>query len=360
MPHKLFEPIITLGIALIAGLACNALNMPAPYLLGSLSGVWLAGVVIKPVRSRLEVPRWLVTVVIVGLGVVIGAIFTPDVMANAARWSITLIAVTVATVIATACGFIHLTRLRGYDKTLALLCCLPGGQAEVVAMSRELKEKDYVVAICHLLRIAIVFCSTPMLLALIYGQDVVDTSNAIAKNMPGVMQLPVFIQLQFVGIAITGYICAGLIRLPMPHLLGPLLLSATLHFLGLVNIPRIAEFMLLAQIVIGGSVGARLARVSAAELKGYLRDALVNAILIILIYSATAALLSLYIGASLPNTLLAFIPGGLYEVTLLTFLFGFDLAFVTFHHVFRVLLIYLSLPFIIARFGQTSTSEKNS
>jgi uncharacterized membrane protein AbrB (regulator of aidB expression) len=46
--------------------------------------------------------------------------------------------------------------------------------------------------------------------------------------------------------------------------------------------------------------------------------------------------------------LLAFVPGGLYEVTLLALIFGFDVAFVAFHHTIRVMLVFLGLPFVIA------------
>ena len=47
----------------------------------------------------------------------------------------------------------------------------------------------------------------------------------------------------------------------MPHLLGPMGLSSLFHIIGLVELPRIYEFVLLAQVVIGGGVGAKLARV---------------------------------------------------------------------------------------------------
>ena len=48
--------------------------------------------------------------------------------------------------------------------------------------------------------------------------------------------------------------------------------------------------------------------------------------------------------------LLAFIPGGLYEVTLLALIFGFDIAFfVAFHHTVRVMMVFFGLPFIIAK-----------
>jgi len=35
-------------------------------------------------------------------------------------------------------------------------------------------------------------------------------------------------------------------------------------------------------------------------------------------------------------------------VTLLALIFGFDVAFVAFHHTIRVMMVFLGLPFVIA------------
>ena len=43
---------------------------------------------------------------------------------------------------------------------------------------------------------------------------------------------------------------------------------------------------------------------------------------------------------------LAFVPGGLYEVTMLSLVFGFDVAFVASHHLARILLVLGSIPFL--------------
>ena len=49
---------------------------------------------------------------------------------------------------------------------------------------------------------------------------------------------------------------------------------------------------------------------------------------------------------------MAFVPGGLYEVTLLALIFGFDVAFVAFHHTVRVVMIFLSMPMIVSSLGK--------
>ena len=84
----------------------------------------------------------------------------------------------IATIVATAIGLIYLTKLRKYEFNLALLSCIPGGQAEMILISRELTEKDYVVALFHLVRVTLVFCFVPIMLAFVQG------SSKILKYKP--------------------------------------------------------------------------------------------------------------------------------------------------------------------------------
>ena len=263
-------------------------------------------------------------------------------------WSSTIAAMCLATVIATYTGYQFLTRLRHYDKTLALLCCVPGGQAEVIVLSRELVEKDYVVALCHLVRVATVFCLVPLTLALVQGQEAVNISNENLAALPRIIDTSPALAFQFFMIALLGYYGGKRIRLPMPHLLGPLLFSALLHVVGLSDLPRFNEFILLAQVVIGGAVGARLAKVPVRKISGYLIDGIVNACLVITVYCLIASGLAFWLNMSFLNMMLAFIPGGLHEVTLIALVFGFDVVFVTLHHTVRILLLFFSLPWMIS------------
>ena len=123
-------------------------------------------------------------------------------------------------------------------------------------------------------------------------------------------------------------------------LIGLLLLSIGFHLTGVINIPRINEFVFLAQLTIGGAVGARLGQVRVKVLAGYIRDGIVNVVLVISVFVCAAYLMASIIGMEYLDVMLAFVPGGLYEVTLLSLIFGFDVAFVAIHHGTRMLFIF--------------------
>ena len=47
--------VVTFAIALSSGWVCLQLGIPAPYLMGSLFGVWFGGSLVKPLRPHLGV-----------------------------------------------------------------------------------------------------------------------------------------------------------------------------------------------------------------------------------------------------------------------------------------------------------------
>ena len=351
--------IITFAIALSTGWLFLQVGLPAPYLMGALFGVWTSGAAFPSLQQYLDVARWLHVPVVIGLGVLIGATFRQDTVAQASAWWLTVLTMIMITGTVTMLGYLFLRKRRGYEPRLAFLCSIPGGQVEAIMIAREMVDKDYVVALFHLVRVVIIFISTPFLLALIEGHDAVTRSNAALQIMPSIFDLDIRQISIFAGLAGVGYVLARLSRMPMPHMLGPIGLSSLAHMTGWVELPRVFEFVILAQLIIGGGIGARLAKVPFRELFSYLKDATAN-IAIILGGYVTAALAIAYASdASFLSVWLAFVPGGLYEVTLLALVFGFDVAFVAFHHTVRTIMIFMSLPIVVNRLKNTKADQTN-
>ncbi len=346
---------VTAAIALTAGWLFSLTPIPAPYMMGSVFGVWFVGGLFPGLRPQLHVTRWMFISTVLGLGVLVGAAFTPQILSQAAAWWQTVLAMMVATFVATSVGMIYMILVRKRDPIVSLLGCVPGGQAEVIMLAEELTDKVYVVALFHLIRVAMVVTITPLVLALVTGMEGLEASASFQAGLPHIWDLPLSTLGIFVGCALIGYPLALMLGLPMAHLFGPMALSAGLHIGGFVEIPRISEFVLLAQVVVGGGVGAKLAKVPIMEILGYVFDGIVNASLVLATYIGMAALMVAIFGLSFMHTLLAFIPGGLYEVTLFALIFGYDVAFVAFHHVVRVLMIFFALPVLAPLLKRTRT-----
>lgn len=340
---------LTALFALSSGWVFSQFRLPVPYMLGSLIGVWVLGGLIRPAQPWLGVPRWFHIPVILGLGVIVGGAIGPGFIGSVLIWWPTTLVVIVATTIATTIGFLVLWRLRRRPWLQALLSAVPGGQAEVSVIARDYVDKDYAVVLSHLVRVTFIFLSTPLILALVEGQAAVEQSYQAQDNLPGLFELPPRRIIEFLAMAFGSYALARLIRMPMPHLLGPMLVSLVLNALGWVETIRLNEFVLLAQVTIGGQIGARLSRVPFREVVSYLIDGLMVSVVTLSIYTGFALGVAVVLDMRLLDAYIGFVPGGLYEVTLLSVLFGLDVAFVAFHNTLRVVLIYVGLPFVLAR-----------
>jgi len=82
--------MITFTIAVIVGYVFLSVHLPAPFLMGSLFGVWIVGGTFPSLRPHLGVARWFHVPVVLGLGVFIGANFTTELIEQATHWMTTV------------------------------------------------------------------------------------------------------------------------------------------------------------------------------------------------------------------------------------------------------------------------------
>ena len=142
-----------------------------------------------------------------------------------------------------------------------------------------------------------------------------------------------------------GYLFARRVRLPAATFIGPLLGSMAVHLAGLVETQPPYLLLALAQLVIGSSVGARF---SGTPLRLVARALALGAgatLLMLIVTLAFGGFLHGVTGQPLGLLLLAFIPGGFAEMSLIALGMGVDPAFVVTHHSLRVFLVVLiALP----------------
>lgn len=144
--------------------------------------------------------------------------------------------------------------------------------------------------------------------------------------------------------AVTGYWAAKRTRVPAPALTGPLAFSVLVHLGGLTAATPPGFLTALAQVIIGISIGCRFSGIAVRMM----RDTLVTGALSTLLMLALAVIfaLSLEAATGLPFAalLLAFAPGGLAEMSLISLTLGIDSAFVSTHQVVRIFFIVALFP----------------
>ncbi|MBT3929173.1 MAG: AbrB family transcriptional regulator, partial [Rhodospirillaceae bacterium] len=148
------------------------------------------------------------------------------------------------------------------------------------------------------------------------------------------------------GSAVVGLYAARMLRLPAPHLTGPMVASAAVHLIGLTQASPPVIVVALAQILLGASVGARFAGLTYRDLGRVLRLGGIATVILLVISGVFAVGLNALTGIPFASLVLAFSPGGLTEMSLVALALNVDTAFVATHHIVRITVVVMLVPFL--------------
>lgn len=320
----------SLGIGALGGGAFALLHLPAPWLAGSL----IAGLVAVSSGFAVDVPGWLRTLAFILLGLQTGTSVSWDTLERAARWPLSIALLGVTVILVTGASFRFYRNGRGWDRSTALFASLPGALSLVLALADEAKADMRRVTISQGLRLVFLIVALPALIS--YGAP----SQAGAPAPPSTMA-DVFTLLLLGGAAA---LLLERLKLPAGLILGAMFVSAALRLSGAVGGGAPAVVLIPANIILGVMIAGRFRGFSIVELKAAFAEALGGFLIALAIAASGAGLASLALGLPLALTLLAFSPGGLDAMTIMSFALGLDPAYVAAHQVARYLGLSLVLP----------------
>jgi membrane AbrB-like protein len=138
------------------------------------------------------------------------------------------------------------------------------------------------------------------------------------------------------AIALVGLLLGRAIRLPVSHMIGPLLLALLLSVGGVISI-EVPEWLThFAQYMVGTALGAQFSGVSRRLLvKGLGIGLLVGAYMLALA-GIMAALLLPHVPADFGVLFVSFTAGGLAEMSLIALSLNFNPVVVALHHLARI------------------------
>jgi membrane AbrB-like protein len=325
---------VALAFGALGGAAFAALSLPLPWMLGALAVTTLASVG----GLELRVPELLRRPMIAVLGAMLGTTFTPARLDAALSWLPSLAALPLYVVLVGGLIFLYLRRCSDFDPTSAFFAASPGGLSEMIALSDQLGGDQRRVSLVHGARLLFIVSTVPFL-AQMFGYQPPDRSPALDLAFdPRALGL-------LAALGVAGYLLARWLRLPAATFVGPLLGSAAGHILGWIEVAPPAVLMALAQLVLGSAVGARFSGTPVVLIGRTLLLGAGATVIMLLITLAFGGALSALTGHPLTLLLLAFIPGGFTEMSLIALAMGVDPAFVVTHHSVRVFLVVLiALP----------------
>ena len=327
---------VTLAVGAVGGFIALLLHVPTPWMIGSMLATMVCTLSGVPLRLSAE-PQRLTSVLISAM---IGCSFTADIFANAGRWGISMMAVAVFTVIATLAIAQYLSRVARFGPVTSFFASAPGDVANMVIAGRAMGGDDRVIALVHALRMALLTLIVPFAL-LLAGTELSGTT--VRAHL---VDLTIFDGGILLACAVGGYFLGCLVKSPLGIMFAPMILSAIAHLTGFTSARAPSGITDISQIVIGAGVGCRFFGYGIRRVIQVLGQGGVSNLLLLLAAGGVAWALSVATGLNLTALVLSFAPGSLSQMTLISLSMGLDTAFVTTHHIVRLICIIVVTPIL--------------
>ena len=326
--------IFALALGAIGGAVFYMLQLPLPWLLGAMSFVTIAAIAGAPLASWARFRNGMVAV----LGVLLGSQFNAEIFARVADWYVGLAGVALSGGLMVALCTLYYRKIGGYDRTSAYFSAIPGGLSEMMVLGEAMGGDARKISLSHGVRILTAVFLIAFYFRLFEGYQ---PTGPVGEEVSAIGWHDGLI---LVACAIVGWPGARLLRIPAGQLVGPLALSAAAHLTGLVSAMPPGEFVAVAQVALGAAIGARFVGARITEIWRVIAVSMGAALIMVAIAAIFALGLGELSGSSKTALFLAQAPGGLAEMSIIALSFGTAAAFVSTHHIVRIILLVVIAP----------------
>ncbi len=350
-PRALAETAETLIIALAGGAAFTLLGFPAGLVSGSLLAVAAAALLGRPVK----VPVPLARACYVVIGIMLGAVVTPETLKGFTAWPASialLMTAAVGMILATAT---YLRVVHRWDRLSAVMGASPGSMAQVITLSSELGADLRAVAIVQTMRVLLLTIGLPGGLAL-FG--LVAPAVPIARGPAGGSSLA---EIALV-VAVSSVTAFAMWRLRFPGglLFGGMTGSGILHGAGLVHAVLPWWIGSASVIVLGAVVGSRFADTTLRAIIGFLGAAFGSFAVSLSVATLFVLIVTHFFAFPIANVVVAFSPGAQDTMMVLALALHLDPVFVGAHHVARFLVVTVSVAIVARKIAKDEAARSKT
>ena len=326
----------TLAIASCGGALFAYMQAPLAWMLGAM----VATTVFTVAGRQTAIPPNLRLAMITILGVLLGAAFTPELTSQIPGWAVFVVLLVIFVVATNALSFLFFWKWGGLDTTTAYFASTPGGISEMAIVGEEYGGDVRIITLVHAVRILLVVSTIPFYFRMVLGYDVpsLPPTGASLLNIGGLEGFTLL------SCAVLGFLIFRPLPLPATALLGPMVLSAMVHLMGISSSTPPNELIAMAQVVVGTAIGCRFSGMSWGFLQKAAFLSVTSGILMIVAAVIAAFLLAHLVSLDQQGILLSFVPGGLTEMSLIALSTGVDTAFVSTMHVLRIMMVIIFAP----------------
>ncbi|MCX7355147.1 MAG: AbrB family transcriptional regulator [Alphaproteobacteria bacterium] len=330
--------LLALAIGAVGGAIFHQLDMPLAWMIGAMVATTFAALGGVKVAMPIPLRSFMVAV----LGVMLGSAFTPNILGRVSEWGVTLAALFLYSVTVGSICFVLFLKIGRCDRVTAYFAAAPGGLTEMTVVGHALGGDERVISLVHTLRVLLIVLTIPFWFRALDGYDAAKrTVSEISILATPLSELAL---LAVIGLA--GALAARLVRLPAPYLTGPIFSSAAAHLTGISDFRPPHELVAVAQVVVGAGIGCRFAGLHVRKVLHTLGLATCATAIMLAGTVAFSLLLHGTVDIPIPALVLAFALGGLAEMSLVALALGADAAFVSTHHIMRIVFVVVIAPWV--------------
>lgn len=329
------------AITLLIGLAGAAffwlINFPMPFLTGPATAVSTAAMF----GVSVGIPTTLRNMCFLMIGLNIGAGVTPEVIATAGQWPVSLLLLAVLLVVSLKLCTWVLVRGFGFGKSAAFLAATPGHLSYVLSLSADRNLPLESIAIVQSIRVLLLSLLVPLVLVIVgFDMDVIPSTQSLMSFL----HLGVLLVLGFLlGLVFMRF------QVPAALLLSAMAVSAIGHGTGITPGAPTPIMTIGAFIIMGSLIGSRFSGTTPSALKRYaFAGASVTAIASVVMLMGALALGTIT-GLNPLLLFVAYAPGGVETMAAISVQLDLAAAVVAAHHVARLLLLSVLVPIMMPK-----------
>jgi len=334
---------MALAAGAIGGAIFYSLHIPLPWMLGSMIVVAIGAASGAPFKRSMTLRR----VMLIVMGLLLGSFFDGETLSHLGTWSALAVIVSLYVVAMTISSLGFFRRVGDMNLPTAYFSSTPGGLGAMTIAGEDAGGDNQLIPIAHMIRIFCVVIAVPAYLTFVLDMDLTGRSRGIAID---IINPALHDWVMWLSCAILGFFGARSIRLPFAEVLGPMLASAAVYSLEWITVPIPALITIMAQVVIGTSIGAQFANLRRGHLMRTVSASIGSTALMLIGAVLLSRWVSPLVHVDPMSLLLALVPGGLVEMSLIAISIHADTAFVGAMHIWRIFLIVLSAPLLFRLF----------
>jgi len=341
--------IITLAVGVAGAVLAQIGGLPAAALIGSTCAVSL----VSFCRLPTAIPGWMRNLAFAAIGCSLGSGVDRDLLELAVKWPLSMcgLVVVMAAVLVVGCWL--LTTFFQQSRETAVLATSPGALSYSLALAASGVGDASAIIVIQSIRLFSITTALPLILDLLHLQHGLG-SGMSPQHISLMATAGLFLLTLGFGFLLDTR------RLPAAYLIAGVLVSGIMHYSGIVSGRPQSGFLFTGFVVTGAVIGSRFTTIPFADIRR-----LIGASLTVVVISSGIAALGAVIGAEmlqLPfgQVWVAYAPGGVEAMAAMALSLDYDSAFVATHHLFRILLLIILLPFLLRLFGRRAAATSIS